>query len=94
MQDAILRHHELLTHGLITDAGMFRPMDVEVVKAEGDVSHTGRRHQIMNFVSQNRALMARRPPRDSIQRRQVEIWARLRTHITISVDRRPRDKQL
>jgi Fic family protein len=36
-----LRAHQTLTSGLITEAGVFRTVDVEVVNSFGEVLHTG-----------------------------------------------------
>lgn len=41
--DDFLRAHELLTAGLVAEAGEFRSVDVEIVNADGDVLHTGSR---------------------------------------------------
>jgi Fic family protein len=38
---SFLRAHELLTRGLVAEAGAFRTVDVEVVNAAGEVLHTG-----------------------------------------------------
>lgn len=41
--DDFLRAHALLTAGLITEAGAFRTVDVEIVHPDGTVLHTGSR---------------------------------------------------
>jgi Fic family protein len=39
--ESFLRAHGLLTNGLVAEAGAFRTVDVEVVRADGEVLHTG-----------------------------------------------------
>ncbi|MFT3797952.1 Fic family protein [Microbacterium sp.] len=43
--DDFVRAHGLLTRGLISEAGAFRTVDVDVVGPAGDVLHTGSRHE-------------------------------------------------
>jgi Fic family protein len=40
-----LAAHRLLTTGLVTESGAFRTVDVEIVHPDGEVLHTGSRHQ-------------------------------------------------
>lgn len=43
--DDLLRAHGLLTAGLVAQSGEFRGVDVDIVNADGDVLHTGSRHE-------------------------------------------------
>ncbi len=43
--DDFLRAHGLLTAGLVTEAGAFRTVDVDIVAADGTVLHSGSRNE-------------------------------------------------
>ena len=43
--DDFLRAHGLLTAGLVSQSGSFRSVDVDIVSTDGDVLHTGSRHE-------------------------------------------------